>query len=337
MAVLAIGLVSFVTWSLLDRGANRSIDGSPARTLGVVRTPSNWSIDYMTWVPAKRALVVRALEGPLHLSTMIYLSRIDRARPRWQALSDLARLGCRDPALVSPVATGRSSFAFIEGCLSEREPPQEAKRIRQYRLGTRVIQTLYPYGLPFPAAGFALEPGGRRGVLNDGTGLQERLRWLRPRSLSAPIPLALDRVGDPRWSPNGAAVVFPGVVGLENVVGPARSRASRWAIYVADMRLTQLRRIGQGTFYEQPSLAWSPDGSVIAVAGKVRSGQGELALVRPRDGRTLVLRKGRYGAVTWTSRSKLGVVLHRDYAGRGGDVIESLDVTDGIQQLLRAR
>jgi hypothetical protein len=299
----------------------------------VVRPDGDWGLDALTWVPGERVLVARAVVGRLHLSTTIYVVRVSRSGATWTALRDLVGLSCRDPALIAPVATAQRSFAFIEGCLAPGESPRTSKYIREFSFSSKRLRTLFSYGLPFSAGGFALEPGLKRGLLNDGTGLQEKLRWLRPDRLSAAIPLRLERVGNPTRARTGG-IAIPGVMGIGDVQGPARSPASRWRLYLADAALSRLRHVGEREFVEQPPwVAWSPDGAVLALAGQTRSGRGEAFLLRPQDGREVVVAEGLYGAVAWIGPSQLAVVRHRAYSGLGGDVIEILDVSDGLDAL----
>lgn len=334
-AAAALGGAVLLGWLWVDSGSGNKIVGDTklARTVRTVQPVANWGIDSVAWVSAEHSLVIRAVEGPLHLSTMIYVAQINRPETRWRRLADLAKLGCRDPALISPVATGPRSFAFVEGCLPEDESPRRSKHIRRFSFREERLRTPYSYGLPFPARGFALEPGTRRGVLNDGAGLEERLRWLQPHRLSAPIPLPLDRVGDPVWSPTGQEVALPGVVGLGDAEGPARSLASRWNIVIADRRFSRVRIIDEVEFREQPSVAWSGDGSLLAVAGKTGNAEGEVLLLRPHDGKSIVVKSGLYGAVAWIDGSQLAVVLRKNYSGRGGDAIELMDVSVAISRL----
>ncbi len=87
--------------------------------------------------------------------------------------------------------------------------------------------------VPFPAGAVAFDPAGERGVINDGTGLSERLRWLGPKSLSAPLPLPFDRIGDPVRSPDGRTIVVPGVTGLGASGGAERANQS-WGLWELD-------------------------------------------------------------------------------------------------------
>ena len=134
-------------------------------------------------------------------------------------LLDERRLACRPPILelLVPTAQTVESVAFTEGCTAT------TKRILSYSFTSRRIKQLYPYTLPFPAGPFVLLPGTTKGILNDGTGLEERLRWLTPTRLSAPIRLGLDRVGNLAIPPDGERLAVSAVKGI----GGARSARSR--------------------------------------------------------------------------------------------------------------
>ena len=95
-----------------------------------------------------------------------------------------------------------------------------------FSLKTRQLARIFSYSLPFPADPFVLAPkSATRGVLNDGTGLEERLRWLTPTRLSPPIRLGLDRVGNLAISPDGERFAVSAVKGIGGF--KARSARSR--------------------------------------------------------------------------------------------------------------
>lgn len=336
-AFVAISCASLAAWSPLGRadavmsGHHAASRPAPPKLLRVLRPPGSWDIDYLAWLAGEQALVARAYGGPTYLSDTLRIVRLGSRRPGWRRLSDLARLGCRNPALIAPLATGRRSFGFVEGCLGPNADPRTSKHVREFSFEDRRVRTLFPYGLPFPAGEFALRPDRRVGVLNDGTGLEEKLRWLLPERLSAPIRLGLDRVGQPAWSPDGRSVAVSGARGLAGE-GVARSLAS-WRIYVTNHEVRTIKLTGGVVLEEQPSIAWSPNSQLLAVAAIGREHQGKLVLVRPRDGRHLLLERGEYGGIAWMTETTIAVVRVKNRVRIGGDYIELLDIEQAIAQL----
>jgi hypothetical protein len=124
-------------------------------------------------------------------------------------------------------------------------------------------------GFRFRRGGFTLRPDGRRGVLNDGTGLEEQLRWLQPRTLSPPIRLGLERVGAPAWSPDGRAIAVSAAVDVKGVEGVARSIAS-WRVYLGNSELRSVRPLGNEALEEDPALAWSGDSRAFHARRRAR-------------------------------------------------------------------
>jgi hypothetical protein len=88
-------------------------------------------------------------------------------------------------------------------------------------------------------------------------------------------------------------------------------------------------------FEEDPALAWSPDSRLLAVAAQGREHAGKLLLLRPRDGKQLLLEDGNLGAVAWTSATTIAVVHRVGDGGQGGEYIEVLDIKSAIAQLAK--
>ncbi len=220
------------------------------------------------------------------------------------------------------------SVAFTEGCSAT------TKRILSYSFKSRRIKQLYPYSLPFPAGPFVLLPGTTKGILNDGTGLEERLRWLTPTRLSAPIRLGLDRVGNLTISPDGERFAVSAVKGIGGVQGPERSVASDWFVRVSDTSLRRhVGRVPRVLFDENPYLSWSPDSTVLAAAGQTSQKDGVLILVRRSDLASIVVTRQRFGAIAWVDSHTLAIVRHRNYEGLGGDEVWLVDVRSALRAL----
>jgi hypothetical protein len=249
--------------------------GASAKTLRVLRPPGSWVIDTRAWIPAPGVLTMAAATHPPYLDVTLFTVRIDGSG-RWPKLAGLSEPNCNETAGIAPVALGRDRVAYDEDCVNPRLPPNKLKHIKEFSFRTHTVRSLFPYGLPFPARGFALRPDGRRGVLNDGTGLEEQLRWLQPRALSAPISLGLERVGQPAWSPDGRVIAVSAAVDVKGVEGVARSIAS-WRVYLGNSELRSVRPFGNEAFEEDPALAWSGDSRLLAVASLSRGANGQAA------------------------------------------------------------
>jgi hypothetical protein len=270
-----------------------------------------------------------AATRPPYLNVTLFTVRIDN---QWRKLAGLSQPYCNETFGIAPVALGSDRVAYVEDCVNPRLPPNKLKRIKAFSFRTRGVRSLFPYGLPFPARGFALRPDGRRGVINDGTGLEEQLRWLQPGRLSAPIPLGLERVGAPAWSPDSRMIAVSGAVGLSQVDGVARSIAL-WRVYLAASALRRVKPFGRVVLEEDPALAWSPDSRLLAVSAQGREQAGKLLLLRRPDGKQLMLKRGHFGAVAWTSATTIAVVHVVGDGLQGGEYIELLDVRRAISQL----
>jgi dipeptidyl aminopeptidase/acylaminoacyl peptidase len=108
---------------------------------------------------------------------------------------------------------------------------------------------------------FAFSPKADVGLLNDGAGLEERLRWLRPRSRPA-LDLPVTRVGDPAWSRDGRRVAVGGIPRSAGHDSPTSD--SPWALYLLDRRGRLLRRLPVD-LRDGADASWSPDGRWLAV------------------------------------------------------------------------
>jgi hypothetical protein len=310
-----------------------AIDQGQAKTIRILRPPRKWVIETLAWIPEPGVLTMAAVTQPPYLNLTLFTVRVDGSGG-WRRIVGLSQPKCKATFGLAPVALGRDRVAYTEHCVNPRLPPNELKHIKAFSFRTHQVRSLFPYGLPFPARAFALRPDGRVGVLNDGTGLEEKLRWLRPKSLSAPIRLGLERVGQPVWSPDGQSIAVSAAVGLEGIEGVARSVAS-WRVYLGDNGLRSLRRLGHATLEEDPALGWSPDSRLLAVAAQGGNQAGKLLLLRRRDGRQILLRRGHFGGVAWTSASTIAVVRRIGDGGQGGEYIEVLNIKSAIAKLER--
>jgi hypothetical protein len=336
MTVLASAVAATVAALVAGCGGDVSREGAAldqgqAKTIRILRPPGKWVIETLAWIPEPGVLTMAAVRQPPYLNLTLFTVRVDGSG-RWRRVVGLSQPKCKATFGLGPVALGRDRVAYTEDCVNPQLPPNELKHIKAFSFRTHAVRSLFPYGLPFSARAFALRPDGRAGVLNDGTGLEEQLRWLRPKGLSAPIRLGLERVGQPAWSPDGRSIAVSGAVGLGGVEGVARSVAS-WRVYLAERGLRSVRRLGDATLEEDPALAWSRDSRLIAVAAAGREHAGKLLLLRARDGKQLLLKRGNLGGVAWTSATTIAVG-HRVGDGlQGGEYIEVLDIKAAIAKL----
>jgi hypothetical protein len=330
LAVIGLALLASGCGGDHDRGRLGGDTGA-VRTIRVLRPPGKWVLNTIAWIPAPGVLVVAGDRTPPYLNTQLFTVHVD-GRGSWRRVSPLSRRGCRATSAFGPVALGRRQVAFTEDCVNPRLLPNELKHIKAYSFRTRSVRLLFPYGLPFPSRAFALSSTGRRGVLNDGTGLEEQLRWLLPTSLSPQIRLGLERVGQPVWSPDQGVIAVSAAVDVSGVGGVRRSIAS-WRVYSGTRDLRAVKPLGKGMLEEDPDLAWSPDSQLLVVAALGREHAGKLMLVRRRDGRELILKRGHFGSVTWTSRTRIAVVHAIGDRGEGGEYIEVLDVAPAVARL----
>lgn len=305
--------------------------GPEGRIVRVIRPPGKWAIYSMTWVRGQRRLVLAADTRRPFLTPTLFSVTI--AGGQWRRVADLQRRRCRGTIAVAPTATGSNTLAYIEGCLRPDIPPGESKHIKEFSFDSRETRLLFSYGLPWPAGAFALHPYGRIGVLNDGRGLFEQLRWLRPQRLSAPIALGIERLGSPAWSPDGRFIAFPGAVGISTKTGSVRSIAD-WRIHVASGKLEGVKLAASTTFEEDAALSWSPDSRYIAAASVGRKRLGKVLLLRPSVRKHRLLLTGNYGAVTWVGNTTVAAVrIAHPNSLSGGDYIELIDVRHAMQSL----
>jgi len=170
----------------LNSGQDRVSALGSVKTVRLLRPPGKWVIETLAWIPEPRVLTMEAVTQPPYLNLTLFTVRVDGSGS-WRRVVGLSQPKCKATFGLAPVALGRDRVAYTEHCVNPRLPPNELKHIKAFSFRTRQVRSLFPYGLPFPARAFALRSDGHAGVLNDGTGLEEKLRWLRPKSLSAPI------------------------------------------------------------------------------------------------------------------------------------------------------
>lgn len=225
--------------------------------------------------------------------------------------------GCKLTSADVPTTLPGNLLAFSEKCWPT-DAPRRATRLRSYDPSTRKLGSVVPYALPFSWSFFAVAPRGEI-VINDGRGLGESL-WLLARSGPRRIELPFDRVGYPRWSPDGRRLALDALPEGE-ASGIDRLDAPR-NLYLLDPEGEIIRVLIRNATRVGPA-AWSPDARWLALALKPAGKPYGLYIVDSHAGDArLVLEYHNLGGVAWPSQRELiaavGVFSHVD--GAGGDV-----------------
>jgi dipeptidyl aminopeptidase/acylaminoacyl peptidase len=227
------------------------------------------------------------------------------------------RKGCKFTSADVPTRLPGNLLGFSEKCWGT-DAPRRAVRLRSYDPGTRKLRSVVPYALPFSWSFFAVAPRGEV-VINDGRGLEESL-WLLTRAGPRRIDLPFDRVGYPRWSPDGRRLALDAVPEGE-ASGIDRLDAPR-NLYLLDAEGEIARVLLRNATQVGPT-AGSPDGRWLALAVKPASKPYGLYIVDSHAGDArLVLEYHNLGGVAWSSQRELiaavGVFSHVE--GADGDV-----------------
>ena len=143
-----------------------------------IPAPRGSFFDDPTWVPARRQLVVTVLSrqaSELHLYTVSIRGGPLRRLP----LS--GQRGCTRTTEQYGSNLPDGTLGFVQYCLGAA--PENAVTLRAYDWRTGKVRRLVRYHLPYFVGRYSFDPQMRRGVINDGRGLSERLQWLRPARL----------------------------------------------------------------------------------------------------------------------------------------------------------
>lgn len=279
-------------------GATRQVVSPTARVVRRLAPPGAWDVFRVAWLPGVKRAVVGVDRGETDGGMdRLQLYAVDLGRASWTLIpvpddSFCAFRGGLFPERITAVEVG-----FLATCLGPLADLDHDKRVWAYSFDTGQARQLFPYGTGFPAAGFSFAPGSKAGLINDGTGLEENLRWLRADRLSAPLRLRVDRVSDPSFSPDGKVVAVGVVTGITGVRGIGRSDAP-WSIALLDPYKLKLRSVK--TSYEQILRGgWSPDGRYFAFAWDAMRGPGGVSILRRRDMKVIPVFRGVVSGVDW--------------------------------------
>jgi hypothetical protein len=310
-------------------GAGPTVDDQTWRRCPVIATAKvptrDWRIVSVAWIRGERAAVA-GIDAPDPRRSGLYAVR--PPSQSWRRIPLPRPPDCVTETALFPTASGPRSFAFVAGCVGAMVSPDEAREIREFYLPLMHERLLRPYGVGATARAFAFDPHDPdRGLLNDGHGSRQQLRWLLPDRLSAPLPLPFDRVGDPVWAPDSRLVMISATRGLGGGAGGQRPDES-WSLYTMrpdDLSLRELPggmdRISRG--------AWSPDASLYAVNLSSASEGSRLALINVRDGRTVTVARGTKGELAWVGPTAVLAVRPSP------DRLELIDVRVGRAKLDR--
>jgi hypothetical protein len=199
-------------------------------------------------------------------------------------------------------------IAYLWQCYSRGQ-----LEMRAYAPTTGRSALLRPYNLPFGTRYFDFPADPRHpGLLNDGNGLYEHLRWLYPQHLSTPLRLPFARVGDLAWSANGKQVAI--IAARESsAVDEADRLYLPFGIYLASDELKQLKLL-LGDLYDVGGIAWAPAGDALAVVMRPRHKKAGLWLVTMNGKSELLLEGKQFGGPTWLPDGKTIIVSTGTYA-----------------------
>lgn len=113
----------------------------------------------------------------------------------------------------APVRLGSATntFSYVVTCVDPNDI-KDPSYVRAYDLNTGKASDLHDGFLRrmgFPAGAYTWDPGVTKGVLEEASGVEERLHWVT-RTTVEPIRLDLSRSIIPAWSPNGKWIAFWG-------------------------------------------------------------------------------------------------------------------------------
>lgn len=312
-----------VAWAC---GSGQPVAPLLERTAARVRLapPAGGEYDNAAWLPDGQGLVASLTTptvGPTGPDREWHLAAVplDGGPPGRLPIPDDP--DCRRTAQYLPRLLSDGRVAFIQRCEGgvnpERLLPEEAVRLLAYDPTSRATAPMVPYYLPFRANFFDFAPDVALGVINDGNGLYERLRWLRPDRLEI-IDLPLERAGWPRWSPSGGVIALSGAApppgGAPSGQGRVDLARQLYLLQVGTAALEPL--MSDLTWVGAP--AWSPDGRWLAASLHPRRGGAGVWLIEVATRRPTRLVAGEdTGSVNWSPDGRsLAVIL----GGRPPDV-----------------
>jgi hypothetical protein len=320
---LAFGAFAVVSALLLSScGAAQPTENSTVvKRLDV---PDGWVVDGIVALAGpNRALATVRIGSDYSGRT----ASLDYSTGHWRQLTLPNGRRCAARPAGGLLALNRWQLAYFSRCVGRSITGRTATTLESFSFRTHRRERLFPYFMPIVARDVAYAPSRQRALLNDGHGLDERLRWLYPTGMSGPLPVEVDRVGDLAWSPRGEAIVMFGQVGLGDAQGVARTYAD-WTLLRLNPESLSVAALATG-LADTTQPAWSPDGRLVAVALQRTDGESTLSLIRWSDGYRLDVAKGDFAAVTWIDHATLLAIRSSPDKQRG----EMLDVSRALQRL----
>jgi hypothetical protein len=289
--VLAVGGASCESSSRDDRLVRE--------TRHALRAPQGFVYLDALWLTRDRLVVTRATAQSLRgrLVSVSAASGVTRVLPTTQ------RPDCATTGAQFPTTFGRAVVAYLSTCFGGDGTPDHINEIRGLNLRTGFDRRLRPYNVPPFSGGFTFRTGDRLGVINDGHGLRERLRWLNPRAMP-PLPIrGLRRAGTPSWSADGHWLGYDAIASGSGAFGPR-------ALFVSPRRdLTAKRVIAANVSgITGAGVTWIPGHPWLIFAGQPRGGaEGLWAISAATRRMALVLRGSGFGRAAIDARGRLVV------------------------------
>jgi hypothetical protein len=276
----------------------------PRSDVRLIRAPAGTDVDDPTWVPQLRRLVVRGDAGGSLLG--LHLATVNLQTGKLQRLRGVGDPVCEKSFQLAPRALPDGRLVYISNC-GHPTQPEEAVTLRVYDGVRADSERLVPYNLPYGARDFDYADLSR-GVLNDGSGLYERLQWLRPEGLD-PVDAPFSRAGNPSWSPDGRFIAVDAAPSRADAEGHDRLDLERnlYMLEVATGRLQVLVEKLDGDRTPARS-AWSPDGRLLVLSMNPNDGPDGVWVVEVATGRkALLIESDHVGSATFLPGGEVAV------------------------------